>query len=114
MNQKFPELCNKYFFIFTVLLFIWPHSCKGHCDIEINPYHPLLSARDNEYVFWGIYLSGECEQCVSASYPLLLGNSRCQNSSCNSNFQHSQDIQVVLLWVEIYHAQNVREPDGTQ
>jgi hypothetical protein len=57
-NQRYPEPHNQRIFISTVPLHILFYSGRGHCNIEIDPYLPLLDARDDEYVF-GIYISVE-------------------------------------------------------
>jgi hypothetical protein len=57
-NQSYPEPHKQRIFISTVPLYIRFYSGKGRCNVEINPYLPLLDTRNDEYVS-GIYISVE-------------------------------------------------------
>jgi hypothetical protein len=57
-HQSYLERHKQRIFISTVPLCIRFYSGKGRCNIEIDPYLPLLDARNDEYVF-GIYISVE-------------------------------------------------------
>lgn len=85
-----------------------PHS-KRLLQHQNRPIRPSLGCQKQWEYSWGIYLSGECEHCVSVGYCLLHGDNRHLNNSCNLSFQCLEDTRAVLLWDEICCEWNVGE-----